>query len=94
VIPVLGIAAFIPAFFSALGIGGSVLKFVSLLNYPSSGERPGHRHLVPDRPRVLGYLYARHPERLPEMTRVFAPDAPALTPAAKELRPPGRPPVA
>jgi hypothetical protein len=23
---------------------------------------------------VLGYLYARHPERLPEMRRVFADD--------------------
>jgi amino acid transporter len=75
VIPVLGIAAFIPAFFSALGIGGSVLKFVSPLTYPSSesGLAIGIWFLIGL--GVLGYLYARHPERLPEMTRVFAPDA-------------------
>jgi amino acid transporter len=80
VIPVLGIAAFIPAFFSALGIGGSVLTFVSPLTYPSSesGLAIGIWFLIGL--GVLGYLYARHPERLPEMTRVFAPD-PAPSPA-------------
>ena len=28
---------------------------------------------------MLGYLYARHPERMPEMKRVFADDAPSST---------------
>jgi hypothetical protein len=28
---------------------------------------------------LLGYRYARHPERLPEMKRAFADDAPSAT---------------
>ncbi len=36
VVPVLGILAFVPAFFTALGIGKSVFKFVSALPYPIS----------------------------------------------------------
>jgi amino acid transporter len=76
VIPVLGIIAFLPAWFTAMGIGGSVLKFVEPLHYPSSLTG-----LIIAIWFVLGigaliYLYARHPERLPEMRRVFA-DEPA-----------------
>jgi amino acid transporter len=74
VIPVLGIVAFLPAWFTAMGIGGSVLKFVAPLSYPSS--KTG---LIITIWFVLGlaaltYLYLRHPERLPEMKRVFADD--------------------
>src|SRR5579864_3965004 len=36
IIPVLGIVAFLPAWFTAMGIGGSVLKFVAPLPYPLS----------------------------------------------------------
>jgi amino acid transporter len=76
VIPVLGILAFIPAWLTALGIGSSFLKFVTPLSYPASetGLAIGIWYVIGL--VVLGYLYARHPERLPEMKRVFADDAP------------------
>jgi amino acid transporter len=82
IIPVLGIAAFVPAFFTALGIGSSVLKFVTPLSYPSSetGLAIGIWYIIGL--AVLAYLYIRHPyirhpyikhpQRLPEMKRVFA----------------------
>jgi amino acid transporter len=80
IIPVLGIVAFLPAWFTAMGIGGSVLKFVEPLSYPSSLTG-----LIIGIWFVLGigalvYLYARHPSRLPEMKRVFA-DEPSGSPA-------------
>ncbi len=76
VIPVLGILAFIPAWLTALGIGSSFLKFVTPLSYPASetGLAIGIWYVIGL--VVLAYLYARHPERLPEMKRVFADDAP------------------
>lgn len=72
VIPILGIAAFIPAWLTALGIGSSALKFVTPLTYPSSkaGLVIGVWYLIGL--AVLGYLSMRHPARLPEMRRVFA----------------------
>jgi hypothetical protein len=72
VIQVLGIAAFIPAWLTALGIGSSFLKFVTPLSYPSSeaGLAIGIWFVIGL--FVLAYLYARHPERLPQMKRVFA----------------------
>jgi amino acid transporter len=74
VIPVLGILAFLPAWFTSVGIGGSVLKWVTPLTYPSSltGIIVGIWYLLGL--VVLGYLYARHPERLPQLRRVFADD--------------------
>jgi amino acid transporter len=76
IIPVLGIVAFLPAWFTAMGIGSSVLKFIAPLSYPSSetGLAIGIWYLIGV--AVLIYLYARHPSRLPEMKRVFA-DEPA-----------------
>lgn len=76
VIPVLGIAAFIPAWLTALGIGSSFLKFVTPLSYPASetGLAIGIWYVIGL--IVLAYLYSRHPERLPEMKRVFAEDVP------------------
>jgi hypothetical protein len=72
IVPVLGIAAFLPAWFTALGIGKSVLKFVAPLSYPISetGAIISGWYLIGL--AVLIYLYARHPARLPEMRRVFA----------------------
>lgn len=81
VIPVLGIAAFIPAWLTALGLGSSFLKFVTPLSYPASetGLAIGIWYAIGL--VVLGYLYARHPGRLPEMKKVFADDAlPAAEP--------------
>ncbi|RDI67821.1 APC family permease [Nocardia pseudobrasiliensis] len=71
VIPVLGIAAFLPAWFTAMGIGAPVLKFVTPLSYPSSltGLVIGIWYLIGI--AVLAYLYLRHPRRLHEMRRVF-----------------------
>ncbi len=81
VIPVLGILAFIPAWLTALGIGSSFLKFVTPLSYPASetGLAIGIWYGIGI--VVLVYLYLKHPERLPEMKRVFADDA---LPAADE----------
>jgi amino acid transporter len=72
VIPVLGIVAFVPAWLTAMGIGASVLKFVTPLAYPSSeaGLAIGIWYVLGV--IVLAYLYIRHPERLPQMRRVFA----------------------
>jgi amino acid transporter len=83
VFPVLGIIAFLPAWFTAMGIGGSVLKFVAPLSYPSS--KTG---LVISIWFLIGlgaliYLYVRHPQRLPEMRRVFSDDE--LSPAAQPV---------
>jgi amino acid transporter len=77
VIPVLGIAAFIPAWLTAMGIGSSVLKFVTPLAYPSSeaGEIIGAWFVLGV--LVLAYLAIRHPQRLPRMRRVFADEPPA-----------------
>jgi amino acid transporter len=74
VIPVLGILAFIPAWLTALGLGSSFLKFVTPLAYPSSLTGPIIGIWFVIGLGVLAYLYARHPERLPEMKRVFADD--------------------
>jgi amino acid transporter len=82
VIPVLGIAAFIPAWLTALGIGSGFLKFVTPLSYPASetGLIIGIWFVIGL--IVLAYLYARHPERLPEMKKVFSDDvAPEPTPS-------------
>jgi amino acid transporter len=76
VIPVLGIAAFVPAWLTALGIGSNFLKFVTPLSYPASetGLIIGIWFVIGL--IVLAYLYARHPERLPEMKKVFSDDVP------------------
>jgi amino acid transporter len=83
VVPVLGIIAFLPAWFTALGIGKAVLKFVSPLSYPISetGLIIGVWYLIGL--AVLIYLYARHPARLPEMRQVFA-DEPVTAAAGQE----------
>jgi amino acid transporter len=74
VVPVIGILVFLPAWFTALGIGKSVLKFVSPLSYPSSetGLIIGIWYLIGV--VVLVYLYVRHPARLPKMQQVFSDD--------------------
>jgi amino acid transporter len=76
VIPVLGIAAFVPAWLTAHGIGSNFLKFVTPLSYPASetGLIIGIWFVIGL--IVLAYLYARHPERLPEMKMVFSDDVP------------------
>jgi len=78
VVPALGILVFLPAWFTALGIGKSVLSFVSPLSYPISetGLIIGIWFAIGV--VVLIYLYVRHPARLPKMQQVFSDDtAPA-----------------
>jgi len=52
------------------------LKFVTPLSYPASeaGLAIGIWYIIGL--VVLAYLHLRHPERLPEMKRVFADDLP------------------
>jgi amino acid transporter len=89
VVPILGILAFIPAFFTALGLGGSLLKFVSPLPYPISLTG-----IVVGTWFVLGliylvFLYQRHPERVRETGRVFIdePEAAPVSPPAPTPEP-------
>jgi len=84
VVPVVGILAFLPVWFTALGIGKAVLKFVSPLSYPDSevGLIIGVWFLIGL--GVLIYLYARHASRLPKMQEVFADDPVAATAAPAE----------
>jgi hypothetical protein len=81
VVPVLGILAFIPAWFTALGVGKGVFSWVSPLPYPLN--RAG---LVVAIWFAIGivfliYLQARHPERIRETGRVFLDDEPAPGPS-------------
>jgi hypothetical protein len=71
-IPIIGILAFLPAWFTAMGIGGSVLKFVAPLSCPSNQTSLAVGIWYAIGIVVLIYLYVRHPARLPEMKRVFA----------------------
>lgn len=77
VVPVLGIVAFIPAWFTALGIGKSIFKFVAPLSYPVSetGLAIGIWFVIGL--VLLAYQYTRHSSRLPEMRRVFGDEPPA-----------------
>jgi amino acid transporter len=72
ILPVIGIVAFVPAWFTDLGIGKSIFKFVAPLTYPSSetGLAIGIWFVIGL--ALLAYMYARHPSRLPQMRRVFA----------------------
>jgi amino acid transporter len=81
VIPVLGILAFVPAWFTALGVGKGLFSWVSPLPYPLN--RAG---LVVAIWFAIGivflvYLQARHPERIRETGRIFLDDEPAPGPS-------------
>ena len=76
VIPVLGIAAFIPAWLTSLGISPRFLTFVTPLSYPASETCLAIGIWYVIGLVVLVYLHLRHPERLPEMKRVFADELP------------------
>jgi amino acid transporter len=87
VVPVVGILAFVPAFLTALGIGSSVLDFVSQLPYPVSLTG-----LVVGIWFALGlvylvYLYSRHPERVRATGRVFLEDEGPAAPAPAGVPP-------
>jgi amino acid transporter len=65
VIPVLGIAAFVPAWLTSAGI--KAFSFVSALTPPSSYMGPGVAGFMVIGVIYLVYLYARHPQRVTEV---------------------------
>ena len=75
VVPAVGILVFLSAWFSALGIGKSALKFLSPLSYPvgETGLIIGIWYAIGV--VVLIYLYVWRPSRLLKMQRVFSDDA-------------------
>jgi len=84
-VPVLGIVAFVPAWFTALGIGKGVFSWVSPLPYPLN--RAG---LVVAIWFALGivflvWLSARHPERIRETGRIFLDEEPPVGTRPTEL---------
>ena len=65
-------SAFIPAFFAGAGI--PVFSFITPLPSPLSYAGPAVRIWVVIGLIYLGYLYARHPERVRETRRIFITD--------------------
>jgi amino acid transporter len=75
VIPLAGIAAFVPAWLTAAGV--RVFSFVAPLTPPSSYMGPGVAGFMFVGVVYLLYLYARHPQRVTEVGLVHI-DAPEL----------------
>jgi hypothetical protein len=73
VIPVLGIAAFVPAWLAAAGI--RAFSFVTPLAAPASYMGPGVAGWMVVGVGYLVYLYRRHPERVTEVGLVHLDDA-------------------
>jgi amino acid transporter len=71
VIPLVSSLILIPVFASALGVGSSVLKFVSPLPYPLSLAGIVVVVWFVIGLFYLGYLLKRHPERVNKMSEVF-----------------------
>jgi amino acid transporter len=81
VVPVLGIATFVPAWLTAAGI--KVFSFVVPLTPPSSYMGPGVAGFMVVGVIYLGYLYAKHPRRVTEVGLVHL-DEPAAPETAEE----------
>jgi len=75
IIPVLGIAAFVPAFLAAGGL--RVFSFITKLTYPSSlaGLVDGIWVLIGV--AYLVYLQLKHPDRLAQTGRIFDDELPS-----------------
>jgi amino acid transporter len=71
VIPLAGIAAFVPAFLVAIGIGGSVFSFISPLPYPFSVVGPVVGIVYAIGIAYLIYLAVKAPDRLKDTGKVF-----------------------
>jgi hypothetical protein len=65
IVPVLGIAAFVPAWLTSAGI--KAFSFVAPLAAPSSYMGPGVAGFMVIGVIYLVYLYTRHPERVTEV---------------------------
>jgi amino acid transporter len=83
IIPLAGIAAFVPAWLTAAGI--RVFSFVAPLTPPSSYMGPGVAGFMVVGVVYLIYLYARHPQRVTEVGLVHI-DAPELQAGAEVSR--------
>jgi amino acid transporter len=70
-VPLAGIAAFIPAFFTGIGVGQSVFSFVTKLPPPYTLVGPIDGIGMGVGVLYLIYLYARHPERVRDTGRIF-----------------------
>jgi amino acid transporter len=83
VVPLLGIAAFVPAWLTSAGI--RVFSFVAPLTAPSSYMGPGVAGWMIVGVAYLIYLYARHPSRVTEVGLVHLDDADPPATADKPL---------
>jgi amino acid transporter len=72
--PLLGIAAFVPAWLTSAGI--RVFSFVAPLTPPSSYMGPGVAGWMVVGALYLAYLYARHPQRVVQVGLVHLDDVP------------------
>jgi amino acid transporter len=77
IIPLLGVAAFVPAWLTSAGI--RAFSFVAPLTAPSSYMGPGVAGFMVVGVIYLVYLYRRHPERINEVGLVHI-DQPVETP--------------
>jgi hypothetical protein len=68
----LGTLVFIPAFFTSVGVGGSVFSFISPLPSPLNAVGPIAGVWALGGLVYLGYLVVRHPQRLKAVERVFS----------------------
>ena len=81
-IPLAGIAAFVPALFTAVGIGKSVFSFVTKLPAPYTLVGPIDGIGMGVGVVYLIYLYLMHPERIRDTGKIFIePPAVAAAPA-------------
>lgn len=71
VLPVIGAVILLPALAAAVGVGASWLKFVSPLPYPVSDAGLAVGIWFAAGLIYLGYLRARHPDRVRNMGQVF-----------------------
>lgn len=81
-LPLAGVAAFVPAFFTAIGVGKSVFSFISPLPAPLNLVGPVDGILMGVGLLYLIVLYLVAPRRIRETGRVFLEDPPSAGPAA------------
>ena len=82
VIPVLGVAAFVPAWLTAAGI--KVFSFVTPLQAPVSYAGPAVGIWMALGVICLVWLYVRHPQRVADVARVHLDEEPGTAPVATD----------
>jgi amino acid transporter len=86
-LPLAGIAAFVPAFFTAVGIGKSVFSFVNPLPAPLNLVGPVDGIAMGVGVLYLIYLYLTHPQRITDTGRIFIEQEPAAADGPAPPRP-------